>query len=405
MKLITNKDKTHKGLFRKLLKKAHSIDLMTSYSDQETLDFIIKRVSKNKNNPQVRFITGGNFAITSPEALAKIKQELPGKLFVALPEEPVVFQPNIYLFKTKNNYHILIGSASCTEEALETDMEASVYQKKSKKKKLWKQSKQYIDHLIDSSDVHPLTTRFIARYETYYHEIGNDPDQARSAWRDPEMLINDIDQLKVRSKEWRKLAVNAEKIVENKDNYRLARKIQNRIASQILMTEEEATKQMDRLIGASGERGFWNVNGLQGSKSAIVDQFDVFRELVRFVKDNREEAPGYVFEKCQEYARQIKGVGVNMISEILVTYEPKRFPKLSSGLIHKMAEPGFLSIKKSIAKYNGDDYQKYTEIMWDYAGLLKIKSMSEIDLFFEDVLDELDQLVDLPHPDMQVERE
>lgn len=404
MKLITNSDKTHKGVFRKLLKKAHSIDIVTAYSDQETLDFIIKRISKNKNNPKLTLITGGNFAITHPDALAKIKQELAGKLFVALPDEQVVFQSNIYLFKTKNNYHVLIGSAPCTEEALETDMEASVYQKKSKKKKLWKLSRQHIDHLIQSADVHPLTTRFIARYETYYQEINNDPEQAQSAWEDSEILINDINQLKARFKKWKKLAPNAERIVEIEDNYRLARKIQNRIASQKMMTDEEASKYMDRLIGTSGERGGWNVNGLQGSKSEIVNQFDGFRELVRFVRDNREQAPGYVFENCQEYARQIKGVGVNMITEILITYEPRRFPKLNSGLIQKMVDPGSLSIKKSIAKYNGDDYQKYTEIMWDYAALLKIKSMTGVDLFFEDVLDELDHPVDEPELDMQVER-
>src|SRR5680860_1685046 len=182
MKLITNTGKSHRSIIRKLLKKAHSIDIVTSYADSETLEFIVKRISKNKNKPKVKLITGGNFAITDPESLQMIKQDLAGKVYVAMPEDPVIFQPNIYLFKTKNKYHTLIGSAPCTEEGLEADMEASVYQKKSKKKKLWKLSKEHINDLVQSNDILPLTTRFIARYETYYDEMVNKPEHSSSSW-------------------------------------------------------------------------------------------------------------------------------------------------------------------------------------------------------------------------------
>ncbi|MBY5958359.1 phospholipase D family protein [Membranicola marinus] len=404
MKLITNTDQTHKDLFRKLLKKAYSIDIVTAYSDEASIDFIIKRISKNKNKPKVRFITGGNFAITDPVALTKLQQELPGKHFVALPENQVIFQSNVYLFKTKNNYHLVIGSAPCTEEALETDMEASVNQKKSKKKKLWNQAKHYIEDLIGSSVVHPLTTRFIARYETYYEEISNNQENAASSWGESQLFINNDEHLIARSKAWLKLAQNAEHAIETIDSYRLARKVQNRIASQKLMTEEEASTHLNRLIGSKGEPGLWNANGFQGSKSAITQQFEVFRDLVRFVKENRKEAPGYVFENGQEYARKIKGVGMNMISEILITYEPKRFPKLNNALIQKLISSGSLTLKKSIAKYDGQDYQKYTEIIWNYAELLDMKNMIRVDLFFQDVIDELDQPIENPDPDLKAEK-
>lgn len=402
MKLITNTDKTHKSIFRKLLKKAYTIDVVTSYADQETLDFIIKRISKNKNKPKVRLIVGGNFAITSPDAFTTVKNDLPGKIYVSMPEEPVVFQSNIYRFKTKNNYHVLLGSASCTEEGLETDIEASVYQKKSKKKKLWKISGSHIKNLTSSQNVHRLTTRFIARYQTYYEKLANNPDLSWSSWQDKDALINQVDRLKDRIAEWKKLAENAEKVVEIEDGYRLARKVLNRIASQKMIPKEEAARYMDQLIGASGEQGFWNVNGLQGSKTAVVDQFEVFRDMIRYVRENRDEAPGYVFEGCQEFADKIKGVGVNMISEILISYEPRRFPKLNGNLVQILVDTGSLSMKKSVSKYNSDDYQKYSEIIWDFTDQLKIKTMVEADVFFIAIMDELDKPVEHPDPEMQV---
>lgn len=404
MQLITNKNKTHKSIFHKLLKKAHSIDIVTSYADSETVDFILKRLSKNDAS-KVRMIIGGNFAITDPETLETLKRALPGLVYLSMPADPVVFQSNIYLFKTKNNYHLLIGTATCTLEGMEENRESSVYMKSSKKSKLWKSAVKEVSSIIESDEVHILTSRILARYETYFEDMMEDPESSASSWLDNEVLINRMNELKTRFKKWKKIARNSENTSEIHDNYRLARKLLNRMASNEMISEGGARKHLNQLIGTSGEQGYWNVNGLQGSKAAIVEQFEVFREMIRFVRKNRDEAPGYVFEGCQEYSKKIKGVGVNMISEIMITYEPKCFAKLNSALISILIDPGALTLKKSVAKYSGNDYQKFTEIVRNYASWLGMKSLVELDLFFSTIMDELTEPIILAESDVAMASE
>lgn len=389
MRLITNTNTTHKSIFKKLLRKADTIDLVASYSDDETLEFIVRSIGKNKNNPKIRLILGGNFAITEPETLYMLSAELPGQVYMVMPEAPTIFQANIFLFKTKNNYHTIVGSAPCTEEGLESDMVASVYQKKPRKSKPWKQSRKYIKNLIKSNEVHLLNTRFIARYENYFLEVEKDSEMNSSSWEVKDALINRMDELKRRADEWALQKSNALRVAAVENDYRAARKILKRFASQKLIPESEAQHYLDQLVGTSGDPGLWNSNGFHGSKSSILEQFDAFRDLIRYVQGHRNEAPGLLFDALEIQSREIKGVGVNMISEILISFKQSDFPKLHGGLVQSLVDHGDLAIKKSISKYNGEDYQKFSDIVFDFAAFLDFDSLIETDLFFTDIQNEL----------------
>ena len=389
MRLITNTNTTHKSIFKKLLRKSHIIDLVASYGDHEMLGFIVRSIRRNKNNPEVRLIIGGNFAITEPETLHMISRELPGQIYVVMPESPVIFQSNVYLFKTKNNYHTMVGSASCTEEGLETDMVASVYQKKSTKSKLWKQSRKYIRNLTKSKDVHLLNTLFIARYENYFQKVENDSELNFSSWEVKDAMINRMDELKRRADEWALQKSNELRVAAVENDYRAARKILKLFASQKLIPESESLHYLDQLIGTSGDPGFWNSNGFQGSKVSILENMEAFRDLIRYVQDHRNDAPGLLFNALRIQAGEIKGVGVNMITEILISFKQRDFPKLHSGLVQNLVDHGDLAIKKSISKYNGEDYQKFTDLVLEFTVLLNFGSLVETDLFFTDILDEL----------------
>ena len=389
MRLITNTNTTHKSIFKKLLRKSITIDLVASYCDDETLEFVVGEIGKNKNNPKVRLLIGGNFAITHPGTLYKLSRELPGQVFIVMPEAPVIFQSNVYLFKTKNNYHTIVGSASCTEEGLKDDMVASIYQKKPDSTTLWKQSRKYVRNLIKSKDVHPLTTRFIARYENYFQQVENDSEWHSSSWEVKDALINHIDDLRIKAGEWVGQESNVSRVSAIENDYKAARKILKMFASQKSISESEAQHYLDQLMGSSGGPGLWNSNGFQGSKASILGNFDAFRDLIRYVQENRKEPADLLFNGMMGQAKNIKGVGVNMLSEILISFNPREFPKLHNSLVQSLVDHGDLAIKKSVSKYNGEDYQRFTDIVLDFTALLKFGSLIETDLFFTDVQDVL----------------
>ncbi|MGV3686236.1 MAG: hypothetical protein ACO1NS_11455 [Daejeonella sp.] len=86
-----------------------------------------------------------------------------------------------------------------------------------------------------------------------------------------------------------------------------------------------------------------------------------------------------------ELIKNIKGSGVNTMTEIMMTYNFSDFANLNSNPITVLKQEGGVKLKTSRDSFNGVEYEEYCELVKEIREHFHLKSMLEADSFFNDI--------------------
>ena len=400
IKLISNTPKSsHSQGLDKLISTANEVFIAVAFLKKSGLSNIISALKKaiDKGN-KFTFIVGRHFALTEPAALWQLFHLFKGtksNLYLAELKANAVFHPKMYLFKSESNCNIIIGSANLTNGGLVNNYECSLSYTCKDVDDIWEQCYlHFTNELLVNANVAKRST--ILLYESFYNQQKKVRKETRAVpdFKGSELEF-DYDRLRKHLEKFNR----GKREISNREkasNYSKAQKVLNKIADTESLTKDKFKGLLDELTGGDPNHyAYWHSGGLsrgkngKEGKSGIYDAWRQFSKLVRFIKENKEESPSFVFEHGKVLLSKINFAGINYLTEIMMTYNSSKFANMNNNPIKVLKKQAGLNIKTTPYAYDGADYQEYCLLITEMCDELGLKNMLEADSFFNSIYWEL----------------
>lgn len=349
MQLITNEDVGHRAAIRGVLKTAREAFVAVAFLKKEGATYLIRElIPLLKSEGSARIFIGTDFYLTEPDALQSLLDLANAhdalEVFLGA-RKGSTFHPKTYVGFGTAGLRCLVGSANLTGGALGANIEASLRVDAADPSPLADQLREMADDLQKNPRFELLTPQALIRYRSAWKPV----ERARKAF-EAEMdaaddLPLDLDLLGGLYQEYQKDKIAQAELARRAPTRKLARGVQRKIAAlQEADLSSETCAQLEALLqdlmSGNGGRHLWpsdNIfrkagGGLKHPRKMI----DLFREAERAAK--LSPADGYAV--VWEIALQIPGVGINLVSEVLSTYAPKRFAVVNNNTVGALAKLG-----------------------------------------------------------------
>lgn len=392
MKFLSNLDsKNHQAVLLENLKAFQEAFFAVAFLKESGLNKILLALKTFiRNGGQISIIAGQNFALTEPEALhtlRKLFKNYPNcKLYLAKANvKERVFHPKIYLFKSKGNCSVISGSANITQGGLVNNLEASILVFCKDSEDIWINAKDYFDSLVSPENADEASLLVIKQYETFFEQQkqNNQKVKAIPTRRKSQIEFDYTNLFKhFQNFDNKKRQDNLERKLRE---YTEAKKILDTICNSKKFTQREFEPLLDELVGSKNVYNLWHSGSLFRLRKKVYPYYKEFRELVRYIRDNKSSSPSLVFENAKERVNIIKGAAVNYITEIMMTYNSRDFANINRNPITVLKEEGGVNIKGHSSQFSPSDYEEYCELVKEISHKLGLKNMLEADSFFNEI--------------------
>jgi len=393
MKFIANINKTsnHLSTIADNLKDSEEAYFAVAFLKTSGLKSLLNPIMDFlKAGGKVSIITGQNFALTEPKALHEIRtlfEKYPtSKLFLAKANSADnVFHPKLYLFKSKNDCRVISGSANITHGGLVENKETSIIVKCKENETIWIDSKNYFDELLKNENSDEVSLLVIKQYETYFEQQKQYNKKAKPIpTKTKSQLAFDYNNLIKHFKGFN----NSERqhnFKEKLSNYKKAKDVLDQIADSTRIAQKQFESLIDSLVGSKDKENLWHSGSLFRLRRSVYPYFKEFRELVRYIRDNKNQSADIVFENAKEKVKRIEGAAENYITEIMMTYNNKDFANMNKNPLTVLRKEGGVNIKVTSSSYSGSDYKEYCNLIKEISIKLGLQNMLEADSFFNEI--------------------
>ena len=394
--LVNSSNDSHLLRIDNLISDADEICIAVAFLKHSGLTELLPNIEKAvQNKRSVKIIAGQHFGLTEPAALwqlFRLFQEYPaGNLYLAFATSNEIFHPKLYLFRKGTECKIIIGSANITMGGMVNNWECSILTGCKTIDSVWVDARDYFDELCAYQAVKASRLE-ILRYEKYFKEQ-KPINKALKSYpiRKVAGVEFNYDSLRKHFKKYDNKE-REERYKRRLSEYRSAKRILDRIASDNQLNKRRFKEMLDELVGGSPDHyAYWHSGGLSRGKTGkeestgVYDHWKEFQKLIKFVRLNIGEDEDFVFEHGREILKSIRGAGINYLTEILMTYDRKRFANMNKNPLTVLTKEAGVDIKKSTQSYSGADYKEYCELIKEISEELGLQDMLEADSFFNDV--------------------
>jgi hypothetical protein len=279
------------------------------------------------------------------------------------------------------NVSIVAGSANLTNGGLRNNIELSIFEHTTITSDFYGQIKTFFESCenmaIEANELN--ISQYQRKYEIYRRKI-------KKANRDAEVEIRSLKPLEIK-KILARLAEYWQDETEQRDfdhrieKYKKARKVLDSMLETPISSREEFLHFYGQLVGSKGQKSLWHSGSLFRQKNRVANQYKLFIKMLQKVKDNIGQSPHTVFGIGLEYVKQIKGLGVNALTEIMNTYSPEQFAVLNNNPIASLKYFGFAEFPPP-GNFKPENYTEYNELLGEVKSLCQFDDMSRVDHFF-----------------------
>lgn len=393
MKFLANINKTenHLATITENLKVHDQAFFAVAFLKTSGLNILIKPFKDFlKSGGQLTIVVGQNFALTEPNALLELRnlfKPFPtSKLFLAKANVATnVFHPKLYLFKSQKDCCVISGSANITKGGLIDNKETSIVADCNENDAVWKDAKSYFDTLLNLENSDEATLLVIKQYETFFEQQKQYNKRAKPIpTKTKSQLAFDYNNLVKHFKKFNN-SERQENFKEKLNKYKKAKAILDQIADNTRLTQAQFEPLLDSLVGSKDEYNLWHSGSLFRLRRSVYPYFKEFRDLVRYIRDNKNQSADIVFENAKEKVKMIEGAAVNYITEIMMTYNNKEFANMNKNPLTVLRTEGGVNIKASSSSFSGADYDEYCELIKEICSKLGLQNMLEADSFFNEI--------------------
>lgn len=342
----------------------------------------------------IKIVAGQYFALTEPKALYALfdlVQKYPSsKLFLAKADIATsVFHPKLYLFKSLNNCRVISGSANLTKGGLMSNKETSLSIDCDESQRVWIDAKDCFESLISLEKADEASLLVIQQYETFYEQQKQANKQVKPIpTKTKAQLAFNYNNLIKHFKKFNN-PERQQNFKDKLDNYKKAKVILDQIAENPKLTQKLFRPLLDKLVGSKEEYSLWHSGSLYRLRKFVYPYYAQFRQLVKYIRDHKNEPAEIVFEKAKEMVKPIEGASLNYVAELMMTYNYVDFANLNKNPITVLKQEGGVNLKAHSSSFSGTDYEKYTLLVKEISLKLGLKNMLEADSFFNEIYWEL----------------
>jgi HKD family nuclease len=386
IKFVDNRKNDHTKFVHRILNDNKCIYILVAFlkmSGIEQFEFELNNIINSKS--KITFVVGLDFFITDPQALKKIyaiisKQEK-SKLYLVQGNRQT-FHPKIYCGTTVQRATFLVGSANMTLGGMQNNFEVSSYFSVNKTSEYYTEFKKYLSSIISHKKTNEANLLLIDQYQAD-HQIYNKKrkkaeSEAKSEIKNQFHL--DIHKLSKILTDYNSNSNELSNLTTKKENYRKAKKILKQLSSGNIKQEKDFVSLYNQLVGSEGQPSLWRSGGLSRQKTGIANKYRSFINMIIEMENNIGETPENLFEIGMSHAQNIKGLGVNVVTEVMNTYSPKQYSVLNKNPLSSLEHLGFTKFKGQ-GSFKPKDYQEYNSIICEFARLCEFNDLSQVDHF------------------------
>jgi HKD family nuclease len=388
VQILLNERIEHSKLLRSSLAQAHEITICVAFMKHRGITHLLDVLSSAlQRRARVTIVAGLDFYLTEPAALEELytllRKHRGGRLLIA-DRSSRTYHPKVYLWSTNEFVHAVIGSANCTDGGLRTNVEASAYLVAADGSACAAEWKKLTVDLAKEPRAkvatRPLLSRYAREYETYHARVDRAQRAAERAVRgqfqlDPRRLSKYLRAYRLDQKQQKNRRARVQ-------NYHTAKRVLNGMLRHPPASRRAFLQIYESLVGAPAAPGWWHSGGLFRSKNRIADNYRQFLRMLREVPSAVRATPEVAFDRLMAHARRIKGLGVNVVTEILNTYAPRKFAVLNEnpvGSLERMGFERFGSLNKTVI--TAADYARFNELASELARRARFSDLSHVDHF------------------------
>jgi len=352
---------------------------------------LIKGVVKERVERGLRatFVIGIDFYQSDPEVLrALLRLREPAKkaggevkVYMGREAGRYTLHPKSYWFKGREREALLLGSANMTSGGFADNHELSVELSDSGPGwQTW--FTRWISERISNEDIVEATGPLINRYESrrnIYRAAMKAAERRanRSMGEPPGQIISLADLLS-------EMRANvgpegfAALVKQRRRNHRMARTLLAGLARQPGLNRQKFLTHYEELIG------HWHSGGLQRGKTTIAKKAPKFQAAIRALAAERSDDPATLFNLLKAHFDKVPRAGINVLTEILHTRDPKRFPVMNRNSVAGMGLANIARYPRAPAKttVDGECYARFTADAEGLRQRLQLRDLAELDVLF-----------------------
>jgi HKD family nuclease len=374
---------THLTLLLKLLPEANELECVVAFAKMSGLKPLLRDLKEAlARGLKARFTLGLSFYQTEPSLLQELFDlAITQQLTLYLSGKNPTFHPKIYSLKHGTRCTVIVGSSNLTSGGLQANYEASTVLRSSDDK-VAAQISSYVQGLIKRGEVSAATQDMIDDYRREFdikriHQAEAD-SAARAAMKRHDTNVVTL-QVLLRQMKADKTDRGFDKMVaKRRRNQKLAQNAIAKLAASKPRTEVAFQAAYEGLL----ER--FHSGGLHRGKPGVVENYRQFLPGIRAALSLKRTAPADAFDTLMDQFKNVNGAGVNLLTEILMALNSKRFANMNQAAIHGMTLANVLGFPRHPSKgsVHGEKYARYCSEADKVRKSLKLVDFVELDALF-----------------------
>jgi len=390
---ISNTGETHRDYLLNLLEQSDKIIFAVGFLKRSGLDNIkdyVKEFCADKTKSS-NFYIGTGLGETDPDTLQSlyniIKTKTNHQLVLCTPDAGI-FHPKIYVFITGRKVTIVTGSSNLTQHGWAVNDEVSMVTETTMNSPEFQKLNNYFKGLHKryyTDKVEALITQYKREKEAHGKKYGKGP---AFRFRRKKTTISGVDMPRLRA--YYEIYQNSDYYIkpnEREAAYEQAKQNLEELASNKRLNASQFHNLFGPLVGHKDYKPkLWHSGSIHRTTYKTLDYPDAFRDIVRAVKSNLSRPVGTAYENVtgmlnqMRKAKEISGVGENIVAEIFLSYNPEKFANLNDNPLAVLELVG--KEFPYISSFKGPDYAEYVALLTEIKDELEMSSFLEIDSFF-----------------------
>ncbi|MFG1349278.1 phospholipase D-like domain-containing protein [Xanthobacter autotrophicus] len=373
----------HGRLIKRLLKTTKNFDCVVAFAKWSGFEAIQKAiVDRLENGMTARFMVGLDFCQSEPRVLDRLlslREKYGIDVLVGATQDSCTFHPKIYRFDHGDHTSVVIGSANLTQGGLSQNYEVSALLDFKREQRV----SAYLEDLVSGEDVVQLTRSMLAAYRTRYdayhvlHRLAE-----KRIKRSLEMAEPGLEALREILREMKDGGADSEfsRRVGGREASRLsARGVLSKIADARPLTSNSFLKLYSPLVS-----GLWHSGGLHRGKTRIAETPEVFQQIVKIAQVSDGKPIAETLDQLRVLADQASGIGPNVLTELLHTYDNDKFAVMNQNSVAGMKLAGLTGFpdRPSRNSVPGSLYAEFCSQANTIRQRLGLANLSELDAVF-----------------------
>ncbi len=350
----------------------------------------LKAIKKNlkaslKNQMRARIVIGTDFFITDPSVLDdlfSLSKNNSLELYIQNREIKCTFHPKIYAFLKADKSAVVVGSSNLTNGGLHSNYEGSLEVTDSNCE-FFEEIRDFIDDLINERTVIKATKATINKYRQdceIYRLHHRRADRLIKTALDPKSpAFTDLASYLALMKREPSEKNFKEQVLIRTNNYTNSKDVLKRITQAPRLTKTMFKPLYFELL----ENG-WHSGGLHRGKNNVTQWPKEFQNALNNLKSLPSPPIHEAYDQLNRDLKKVKGVGINVITEILHSFDGTRFAVMNQNSVSGMLLAGFSDYPPTPdkKKVTGSHYEQFCKEAKIVQNALKLKSFLELDALF-----------------------